>query len=144
MGGIMEQECDMGECLKPENDKFVAVAKSENRKSEVTFKYKNEVKKKTEAIIDTNDIKMDDGDIVLKDEAVESVKKILEKLVVKPIQDTKKESLKDRENKKKNKGKKKGKRRVKKRKVIKRKCKKGKGCKRRVKGKKLKRRGQKN
>ena len=127
----MEQECDMGECLKPENDKFVAVAvaKSENSKSEVTFKYKNEVKKKTEAIIDTNDIKMDDGDIVLKDEAVESVKKILEKLVVKPIQDTKKEPLKDRENKKKNKGKKKGKRRVKKRKVIKRKCKKGKGCK---------------
>ena len=128
---VMEQECDMGECLKPDDKNLVVVAlvNPKTKNTEVTFKFKSEVKNKTEAIVDTDDIeKKKNGDNVLKDEAVERVKNILEKLVVKPIKDTKNNPLKDPENKKKNKGKKKGKRR--KKKVIRKKCKKGKGCKR--------------
>ena len=128
----MEQQCDMGECLKPDkNSLYVAVVikNSKTGKSEVTFKYKNDVNKKTEAIVDTDDIEMKDEDIVVKDKAVEKVNEILEKLVVKPMKDTKNKPLKGTENKKKNKGKKMRKGRKKKKKVIRRKCKKGKGCK---------------
>merc|ERR1712179_332264 len=160
----MEQQCDMGECLKPANNTdyvAVAVVKSETGKSEVTFKYRKYVNKKTEAIVDTNDIEMADGDIVLKDEAVESVKNFLEKFVVKPnmepnrllkekvenpIKDIENKPLKNTVNKKKKWGKKKGKGKKRgkgKRKGIRRlKCKTGKGCKgRRVKGKMMRMRG---
>ena len=128
----MEQQCDMGECLKPDkNSNYVAVliVKPETGKSEVTFKYKNDVNKKTEALVDTDDIEMKGKDVVLKDKAVEKVKEILEKLVVKPMIDTKNKPLKGAENKKKNKGKNKRKKGGKKIKVIRRKCKKGKKCK---------------
>ena len=153
----MEQQCDMGECLKPANDTgYVAVAavKPETGKSEVTFKFRKHVNKKTEAIVDTNDIKMEDGDIVLKNKQVErKLKNFLEKIAVKanmepnrplkekvekPIEDTENKPLIVTENKKRkprnkwgNKwGKKKGKgRRRGKGKRIRNKCKKGQGCK---------------
>ena len=147
----MEQQCDMGECLKPANNTgYVAVA--EKGKSEVTFKFRKYVNKKTEAIVDTKDIKMEDKDIVLKDKAVEKVNKILEKFakfavkpnmepnrlskekVEKPIEDTENKPLIDRKTRKRKWGKKWGKKKGKGRrrgkgKRIRNKCKKGQGCK---------------
>ena len=148
----MEQQCDMGECLKPANNTgYVAVA--ETGKSEVTFKFRRYVNKKTEVIVDTNDIKMEDTDIVLKNKKVEreveqKLKKILEKFAVKsnmepnrllkekaekPIEDTENKPLIDRKTRKRKWGKKWGKKKGKGRrrgkgKKIRNKCKKGQGC----------------
>ena len=61
----MEQECDMGPCLVPDNKEYV-LAKTAVRSATVTFRMRSDVKRKQ--IVKVTEVKMQkDGAIVLKE-----------------------------------------------------------------------------